>query len=97
MPRAHGAKALSGLGRAAPFTRHATIPRSPRPQRREGRVGQCCWDQIPEIVSEYLPLIFLGDLDGVQKLERHVLLERNNGMKGAVGRRAQRGFYSGLR
>lgn len=64
MPRLHGAKVLSGLGRAAAFTRDATVPRSPRPQRREGRVGQYLEDQIPEIVSEYLPLIFLGDLEG---------------------------------
>lgn len=64
MPTLHGAKVLSGLGRAAAFTRDGTIPRSPRTQSREGRVGQHFGDHSPEIVSEYLPLIFLGELDG---------------------------------
>ena len=43
MPKLHGAKVLSGLGRAGPFTRNAMLPRSPRPQRRESRVGRCLY------------------------------------------------------
>lgn len=43
MPKLHGAKVLSGLGRAGTFTRNAMLPRSPRPQRRESRVGLCLY------------------------------------------------------
>lgn len=86
LPRLQEANVLSGLGRTAAFTRDAPIPTRPWPQRRVGRVGQRFQDQIPQIVSEYLPLIFLGDLDGnSEALKKYP----NDGMDECLGGRAQ--------
>lgn len=38
MPKLHGAKVLSGLGRAGPFTRNAFAPKKP-PATKKGKQG----------------------------------------------------------
>lgn len=49
-------------------------------------MGQRFQDQIPQIVSEYLSLIFLGDLDGnSEALKKYP----NGGMDECLGGRAQ--------
>lgn len=61
MPKLHGASVEQpGQGWCFHTQRHAHVPAH--------QVGEAGWantqDQIPEMVSEYLPLIFLGELPG---------------------------------
>lgn len=74
VPKLHGANVLSGLGRAAAFTRNAILPRSPQPQRRESRVGQCLHKITDSRNGLWISAI---DLSGrVEREFRNVFLER---------------------
>lgn len=73
MPKLHGAKVLSGLGRAGAFTRNAMLPRSPWQQTRECREGHCLY-KITDCKSEYQSLMFLGEQDGMMGIQNFLCI-----------------------